>query len=298
MTTFGQLLFAGVSLGSVYALVALGFTVVFKASRVINFAQGEMLAFGAFLTSWLVLSENFPFALALLVGVVVTSGLGLAFQFGVLRFAIGRPDFTIVMLTLGLATVLTSVIPTLWGSNPRTNGDPWGSSAVHAGGLTFNWVQIWSIVTALVVLVAFFLFFNRTRYGLAMRAAASDQEAALSVGIPLGRVFGIAWAMAGLVACIGGVFVAGYPNSLDPTVSNVALLAFPAIILGGIDSTTGAVVGGFVIGVIQELTAGYQPVYLSWLGHNFYLAAPYVVMVLVLLVRPYGLFGSRPAERL
>jgi len=298
VTTFGQLLFAGVSLGSVYALVALGFTVVFKASRVINFAQGEMLAFGAFLTSWLVLSENFPFALALLVGVVVTSGLGLAFQFGVLRFAIGRPDFTIVMLTLGLATVLTSVIPTVWGSNPRTNGDPWGSSAVHAGGLTFNWVQIWSIVTALVVLVAFFLFFNRTRYGLAMRAAASDQEAALSVGIPLGRVFGIAWAMAGLVACIGGVFVAGYPNSLDPTVSNVALLAFPAIILGGIDSTTGAVVGGFVIGVIQELTAGYQPVYLSWLGHNFYLAAPYVVMVLVLLVRPYGLFGSRPAERL
>jgi branched-chain amino acid transport system permease protein len=298
MTTFGQLLFAGVSLGSVYALVALGFTVVFKASRVINFAQGEMLAFGAFLTSWLVLTENFPFALALLVGVVVTSGLGLAFQLGVLRFAIGRPDFTIVMLTLGLATVLASVVPTVWGSNPRTNGDPWGSSAIHAGGLTFNWVQIWSIVTALVVLVAFFLFFNRTRYGLAMRAAASDQEAALSVGIPLGRVFATAWALAGLVACIGGVFVAGYPNSLDPTVSNVALLAFPAIILGGIDSTTGAVVGGFVIGVIQELTAGYQPVYLSWLGHNFYLAAPYVVMVIVLMVRPYGLFGSRPAERL
>jgi branched-chain amino acid transport system permease protein len=298
VTTFGQLLFAGVALGSVYALVALGFTVVFKASRVINFAQGEMLAFGAFLTSWLVLSANLPFGLALLIGVTVTAGLGLAFQFGVLRFAIGRPDFTVVMLTLGLATVLGSVIPTVWGSNPRSNGDPWGSSALHGGGLVFNWVEIWSIITALVVLVAFWAFFNRTRYGLAMRAAASDQEAALSVGIPLGRVFATAWAMAGLVACVGGVFVAGYPNTLDPTVSNVALLAFPAIILGGIDSTTGAVVGGFVIGVIQELTAGYQPQYVAWLGHNFYLAAPYVVMILVLLVRPYGLFGSRPAERL
>ncbi len=201
------------------------------------------------------------------------------------------------MLTLGLAAVLQSAIPTVFGSNPRSNGDPWGSSAVHVAGLVLNWVQIWSITAAVVVLFGFF-WFNRTRYGLAMRAAASDQEAALAVGIPLRRVFALAWALAGLVACVGGVFVAGFPSTLDPTVSNVALLAFPAIILGGIDSTTGAVVGGFAIGAVQELTAGYQPQYLSWLGHNFYLAAPYVVMIVVLLVRPYGLFGTRPAERL
>jgi branched-chain amino acid transport system permease protein len=297
MRTFGQLLFAGIALGSVYALVALGFTVVYKASRVINFAQGEMLAFGAFLTSWLVLSAGLSFWLAFLIGAATTAAIGLAFEFFVLRFAIGRPDFTIVMLTLGLATVLQSVIEPVFGSNPRANGDPWGSSAAHVAGLVLSWVQIWSIVAAVVVLVAFFLF-NRTRYGLGMRAASSDQEAALAVGIPLRRVFALAWALAGLVACIGGVFVAGYPSTLDPTVSNVALLAFPAIILGGIDSTTGAVVGGFAIGAVQELTAGYQPQYLSWLGHDFYLAAPYVVMIMVLLVRPYGLLGSRPAERL
>jgi branched-chain amino acid transport system permease protein len=297
MTTFGQLLFAGVALGSVYALVALGFTVVYRASRVINFAQGELLAFGAFLTSWLVLSGGLSFWLAFLLGVTATAALGMAFQFVVLRYALGRPDFTIVMLTLGLATVLQAVIQTVFGPNPRANGDPWGASAVHAGGLVLNWVQIWSIVAAVVVLVALFAF-NRTHYGLAMRAAASDQEAALAVGIPLHRVFALAWGLAGVVACVGGVFVAGYPSTVDPTISNVALLAFPAIILGGIDSTTGAVIGGFVIGVVQELTAGYQPQYLSWLGHNFYLAAPYVVMILVLLVRPYGLLGSRPAERL
>jgi branched-chain amino acid transport system permease protein len=297
VTTFGQLLFAGIALGSVYALVALGFTVVYRASRVINFAQGELLAFGAFLTSSLVLTSGLSFPIAFLIGVAATAALGLAFEFFVLRFAIGRPDFTIVMLTLGLATVLQAVIDSVWGSNPRANGDPWGSRAVHAGGLVLNWDQIWSIVAALVVLAAFF-WFNRTRYGLAMRAAASDQEAALSVGIRLRRVNAVAWGLAGLVACIGGVFVAGYPSTLDPTISNVALLAFPAIILGGIDSTTGAVIGGFAIGVVQELTAGYQPQYLSFLGNNFYLAAPYVVMIVVLLVRPYGLLGSRPAERL
>jgi len=297
VTTFGQLLFAGIALGSVYALVALGFTVVYRSSRVINFAQGELLAFGAFLTSWLVLSAGLSFWLAFLIGAATTAALGLAFEFCVLRFALGRPEFTVVMLTLGLATVLQAVVDSVWGSNPRANGDPWGASAVHVAGLVLNWDQIWSVVAALVVLGAFF-WFNRTRYGLAMRAAASDQEAALAVGIPLRRVNAAAWALAGLVACVGGVFVTGYPATLDPTVSNVALLAFPAIILGGIDSTTGAVVGGFVIGVVQELTAGYQPQYVAWLGHDFYLAAPYVVMVIVLLVRPYGLFGSRPAERL
>jgi branched-chain amino acid transport system permease protein len=298
MTTFIQLLFAGVALGAVYALVALGFTVVFRASRVINFAQGELLAFGAFFTSWLVINENVPFWLAFLIGLAATAALGLAFQFGVLRFAIGRPDFTIVMLTLGLATVLTSAIPTIWGSYPRSNGDPWGPSAAHLGGITFQWDQIWAIVAALAALVAFFLFNRFSRYGLAMRAAAADQEAALAVGIPLGRVYAIAWALAGAVACLGGVFLAAYPNSLDPTIADSALLAFPAIILGGIDSTTGAVVGGFVIGIIQELVAGYQPAYAAWLGHDFYTAAPYIVMIVVLLVRPYGLFGSRPAERL
>lgn len=298
MKTFVQLLFAGVALGAVYALVAVGFTVIFRASRIINFAQGQMLALGAFFTSWLVIDQGLPFWLALLLGLVTTAALGLAFQFGVLRFSVGQPEFTIVMLTLGLAFVLQAVIPTIWGSYPRANGDPWGNTAVHAGGVAFNWVQIWAIIAALVALGAFFVFNRYSRYGLAMRVAASDQEAAVAVGVPLRRIFGLAWGLAGLVACLGGVFLAGYPNSLDPTISNGALLAFPAIILGGIDSTTGAVVGGFIIGIIQELVAGYQPQDASWLGHNFYIAAPYIVMILVLMVRPYGLFGSRPAERL
>jgi len=295
---FAQLLFAGVALGAIYALIALGFTVIYRASRVINFAQGELLVFGALLVSVLVSTAKFPFWLAFVIGALAAGLVGLLFQLGVLRFALGRPDFTIVMLTLGLASVLNAVLDTTYGDYPRANGDPWGSSAVHSAGLAFSWVKIWTIIAALVVLVGFFVFNRYSRYGLAMRSAAIDPEAALAVGIPLRRVYATAWVLAGIVACVGGVFLGGYPSSVQPAVGNIAFLAFPAIILGGIDSTTGAVVGGFVIGVVEELTAGYQPQYASWLGHNFYLVAPYVLMILVLLVRPYGLFGSRPAERL
>ena len=298
MSTFLELLFAGIALGAVYALIALGFTVVFRASRVINFAQGELLALGAFLVSWLVLDVHMPFWLAFLIGAAGTGLAAFIFQQGVLRFALGRPDFTIVMLTLGLATVLQSLLPTIFGSTGRPNGDPWGSTTLRAGDVALAWVQVWTIVAALVVLVAFWLFNRHSKYGLAMRSAASDPEAALAVGVPLRRVYATAWLLAGVVACIGGVFLGGYPNTVDPNIGNTALLAFPAIILGGIDSTTGAVVGGFLIGIVEELTAGYQPQYASWLGSNFYLVAPYVLMIAVLLVRPYGLFGSRPAERL
>jgi branched-chain amino acid transport system permease protein len=298
VTTFVQLLFAGVALGAIYALVALGFTVVYRSSRVINFAQGALLALGAFVTSWLVLTENLPFWAAFIVGALITGGVGLVFQLWVVRFAIGRPEFTIVMLTLGLAAVIGAVLPTLFGNNPRSNGDVWGSSAVHVGHFEFFWVQVWTIVAAITVLLVYGAFTRYTRYGLAMRSAALDPEAAMAVGIPLRRVYATAWFIAAAVACIGGVFLGGYPNSVSPTMSNIALIAFPAIILGGLDSPTGAIVGGFAIGVIQELVQGYQPQHAPWLGNDFYLIAPYLVMILVLLIRPYGLFGSRPAERL
>lgn len=297
MKTFLQLLVSGVALGSLYALVALGFTVIYRASHVINFAQGELLALGAFFTSDFVLQHGMPFWMAFLISAGVSAVVALMFQVLILRFAVGQPDFSIVMLTLGLAAILAAVIPAAFGPQQRPNGDPWGSSTVHIGGLTLTEVSLWSIGAAIVVLGLFFAFNRYSRYGLAMRAAAIDPEAALSVGIPLRRVYGIAWAMAGALACIGGVFLGGFPNSVDPTISNFALLAFPAIILGGIDSIAGAIVGGFVIGIVQVLVGGYQEQYASWLGHNFNDVAPYILMILVLLIRPYGLFGSRPAER-
>jgi branched-chain amino acid transport system permease protein len=299
MKTFLLLLFSGCALGAVYALVALGFTVIYRASRIINFAQGELLALGALLTSSLVSAHGMSFWLAFLIGAVATALAGLTFQSVVLRFAVGKPDFTIVMLTLGLAAVVNAVLDAAFGAYPRSNGDPWGASVVDIASLRVPWVQVWTIVSAVALLVIFHFLNERTRLGLAMRCAAADPEAAIAVGVRLRRVHAAAWTLAGIVACVGGVFLGGYPNTVSPTaISDVALLAFPAIILGGIDSTTGAVVGGFIIGVIQELTAGYQPQYAAFLGQDFYLVAPYAVMIVLLLIRPYGLFGSRPAERL
>jgi branched-chain amino acid transport system permease protein len=207
---------------------------------------------------------------------------------------LGQPVFVLVMITIGLSIAIDAAIPAIFGGNDRILGDPWGASAVHLGGVTLNWVRIWTVVCTGLVLGLYFVFDRFSRYGLAMRATAADQEAALAVGVPIRRVYALTWAIAGGVAVIGGLFLSGFPSSVNPSLGDVALRAFPAIILGGLDSLPGAVVGGIVIGIVEVLTSGYQP---SWLGNNFSDVAPYVVMIMVLLVRPYGLFGTRPVER-
>jgi branched-chain amino acid transport system permease protein len=295
MSQFMQLLFQGFALGCIYALVALGFTVIYRASQVINFAQGGMLLVGAYLVSVLAVGVNLPFALAVILAVVLLAGGGVLFQMLVLRRVIGQPVFVLVMITIGASIAIDAAIPAIFGANPRVLGDPWGASAVHIGAVTLVWVQIWAIVATVVILALFFAFDRFSRYGLAMRATAADEEASAAVGVPVRRVYALAWAIAGGVAAIGGLFLAGYPNSPNPSLGDVALNAFPAIILGGLESPLGAVIGGIAIGLIEVLTSGYAP---SWLGANFADVAPYIVMIIVLLIRPYGLFGTRPVERI
>jgi branched-chain amino acid transport system permease protein len=294
MTAFLQLLFQGVALGCIYALVALGFTVVYRASKVINFAQGSLLLVGAYLISVLATGLNLPFALAVIAAIALLAAGGAAFQMLVLRRLLGQPVFVLVMITIGLSIVIDSSIPAIFGGNARILGDPWGASAVNVGGVTFNWVRIWTVLCTGLILVAFFAFDRFSRYGLAMRATAADEEAALAVGIPVRRVYALTWAIAGGVAAVGGMFLAGFPSSVNPSLGDVALRAFPAVILGGLDSPPGAVVGGITIGIVEVMASGYSP---GWMGSNFAAVAPYVVMILVLLSRPYGLFGTRPVER-
>jgi branched-chain amino acid transport system permease protein len=294
MTAFLQLLFQGLALGCIYALVAVGFTVIYRASQVINFAQGGLLMVGAYLVSVLATGAGLPFALSVAAAIALLAAGGVAFQVLVLQRVLGQPVFVLVMITIGLSIAVDSAIPAIFGGNARILGDPWGASAVHAGDVTFSWVRIWTVVCTALILAAYFAFDRFSRYGLAMRATASDQEAALAVGVPIRRVYALTWAIAGGVAAIGGVFLSGFPSSVNPSLGDVALRAFPAIILGGLDSLPGAVVGGVVIGIVEVLTSGYAP---GWLGSNFSDVAPYVVMIAVLLVRPYGLFGTRPVER-
>jgi branched-chain amino acid transport system permease protein len=294
MTGFLQLLFQGLALGCTYALIALGFTLIYRATQVINFAQGAMLLVGAYLTSWLAVDRGLPFGLAVAGAMGALAAGGGLFQIGVLRRVRGHSVFARVMITIGLAVAMTASVTAIWGPNARVLGDPWGGSAVDVGGIVVNWVRIWAIVCTAVILGAYFVFDRRSRYGLALRATAADPEAALAAGVPVRRIHALTWAIAGAVATLGGVFLAGFPQSPNPLLGDSALLVFPAIIVGGLESPVGAVIGGIVIAVVEVLTSGYAP---AWTGENFYTVAPYIVMIGVLLVRPYGLFGVRPAER-
>jgi branched-chain amino acid transport system permease protein len=237
---------------------------------------------------------NLPFVLAVLAAIALLAAGGAVFQMIVLQRVLGQPVFVLVMITIGLSIVIDSAIPAIFGGNARILGDPWGASAVNAGGVTFNWVRIWTVLCTGLILALYFVFDRFSRYGLAMRATAADEEAALAVGVPVRRVYALTWAIAGGVAAVGGLFLAGFPSSVNPSLGAVSLRAFPAIILGGLDSPPGAVVGGITIGIVEVLASGYAP---GWLGSDFSAVAPYVVMILVLLIRPYGLFGARPVER-
>ena len=294
MTAFLQLLFQGFALGCIYALVALGFTVVYRASKVINFAQGSLLLVGAYLVSVLATDLNLPFVLAVIAAIALLAAGAAVFQLMVLQRVLGQPVFVLVMITIGLSIVIDSAIPAIFGGNARILGDPWGASAVHLDGVTFNWVRIWTVLCTGLILALYFVFDRFSRYGLAMRATAADEEAALAVGVPVRRVYALTWAIAGGVAAVGGLFLAGFPSSVNPSLGAVSLRAFPAIILGGLDSPPGAVVGGITIGIVEVMASGYAP---GWLGSDFSAVAPYVVMIIVLLLRPYGLFGTRPVER-
>ncbi|HEY0754512.1 MAG TPA: branched-chain amino acid ABC transporter permease [Ktedonobacteraceae bacterium] len=298
MAYFLQLVFAGIALGCIYALIGLGFSIIFKASEVINFAQGEFLLVGTYIVSAGVFVGHLPFLLALVLGIVITVIIGLIFERLILRQMLGRPTFSLLMVTIGLDTILLTGVIVIWGSQPIPAASPFGvTSGFNLGGVHFGTNDLWTIGLTIVLCGLLLVFFRFTRYGLAMRATALDQEAALAVGINVRGVHALAWGMAAGIATIGGVFLAISSFAIAPTLGSAALLAFPAIILGGLDSISGAVVGGIVIGLALDLTAGYESNFAGFLGAGFYEIMPYLLMILVLLIRPYGLFGSRKVER-
>ncbi len=299
MAYFTQLAFAGIALGCIYALIGLGFSIIFKASGVINFAQGELLMVGAYIISSGVFEWHLGFFPALFLGIVLTVAIGLLFERFVLWRMVGRPVFSILMITIGLDILLRTGVTVRWGSNPLPPGTPFEiASGFNFGGVHFGANDLWTIIVTILLCVVLFFFFQSTKYGLAMRATALDQEAALAMGINIRTVSMLAWGISAAIATIGGVFLAAKSVAIDPTLGGVALLAFPAIILGGVDSISGAVIGGIIIGLAEVLTAGYESNFASILGTGFHEIAPYLIMLIVLFIRPYGLFGSRKVERI
>ena len=289
MDVFLQLTVSGLSTGMIYALAAAGFVVIYKASDVINFAQGDFLLFGTYLIFFAVAQTGLPWSLGVLVTVLLAVAVALAIERLVLRPLIGEPIISMIMVTIGLSSVLRAAVNAIWGPAPRSFESFLPAGDVVLGPVVLSAGRLLSIPIALGVLAALWLFFRHTRDGIAMRAIADDQQAALSMGISIPRVFGVAWGLAAASAAIGGIMLASIVG-VSPNVTSIGLRVFPVVILGGLDSIRGAVIGGAIIGLLEVYTGGY-------VGHGLSLVVPYVVLVLVLMIRPYGLFGKEIIER-
>lgn len=295
MTTFLELLLGGLSMGSVYALIALGFVVIFKATEVVNFAHASLLLAGGWVTA--VLHDDIGFWPALAVGVGAAAAVGAAVEFLVMRRYRGQDQSVLAIVTIGVDILITTDLTRRIGTDVLALGDPWGDAVVHLGPVTLPQTRIAAFVSATLLIGAFLLLFRYTAWGVAMRAAAEKPETAALMGVRLGRVSLAAWAVAGALAAVAALFLTVFPTpGLERATSLAALKAFPAAILGGLDSTTGALAGGLIVGVTEAMATGYQG-QLAFLGRGIGDLAPYLVMVVVLLLRPAGLFGTKEPAR-
>jgi branched-chain amino acid transport system permease protein len=292
-----QLVFSGAALGSVYGLLALGFVVVFKATEVVNFSHGGLVMVGAYFTARFRTVNEYPFPVAVLLGVAVAVAVALVVERFFVRPVGKRSIVAAAIMTIGVDVILQTDVTRRLGIDILPIGDPWQSATVELFGITIPQTRVAALVVAVVVLGGLFTWFKFSDWGVAMRATAEDHHTAELMGVRLGRVSARVWLIAAVLATVAGLFLSAFPTpGVSPTTSTVALRAFPAAILGGLDSTGGAVVGGLLIGLAETLTQGYQDD-LSFLGDGFSTVMPYVVMVAVLLVRPTGLFGTKETTR-
>jgi branched-chain amino acid transport system permease protein len=290
---FLQLVVSGIAIGGIYALVALGFVLIYKSTDVLNMAQGEMLMIGAWFSYSLIVDYRIPFIPAFLLTLVFSLVLGLAIERAALRPLIGQPVISVIMVTIGLSIFLRAVVIAIWGTQYQRYPTPIQDSVVNLGPIPVAEVYVWSLVVCLLLVGGLTLGFRFTRMGIAMRAVADDQQAALSVGISVRRVFATAWVISAVVSSIGGILLANI-QGVGIGLSAVGLKALPVSIVGGLDSIPGAIIGGILIGVLENLSAGYLDVPL---GGGVREVVPYVFLVLILLIKPYGLFGKERIER-
>jgi len=290
---FLQLLVQSLAIGSVYSLVALGFVLIYKASSVINFAQGELLMLGAYVCLALIVQFHLPFWAAFLGTMLFSVLLALLLERTVLRPLIGEPVISIIMATIGLSAVFKSMTSAIWGTQIRVFPPIFPDVPVMLGKVALSQVYIYTFLAAMLLMVVFAFFFKFTRLGVAMRATANSHEVALSMGISVKRIFAISWCVSAVVSAIGGILI-GNINGVNITFSAVGLKVFPAVILGGLDSIPGAVLGGLIIGVLENLSGGYLD---RIFGGGVKEVAPFVFLVIILMIKPYGLFGTKEIER-
>lgn len=294
MEFFLQLVLSGLVVGSIYALVGLGFVIIYKSSSILNFAQGEFLMLGAYVCLAIFTGTKVPFAVAFVLTLAFSALLGVLMERVLLRPMIGEPVISVIMLTLGLASVLKAVVQGIWGTDTRPYPEIFPTTPVRIGPLPVSQGYLYSVASVLVLLLLFSVFFKYSRAGIAMRATAFSQQVALSMGISVKRIFALAWSIAAVVSAVGGVLLGGLRGGVDGAFALFGLKVIPVVILGGLDSVAGAIVGGVVMGVLENLAGGYlDPVF----GGGVKEVAPFVALVAILTIRPYGLFGKVKIER-
>ena len=288
-----QIIVSGLATGGVYGLIALGFVLIYKATSVLNLAVGDFMTLGAFICLTVLEKFQAPFYVAFLVTLACAFVLGVAVERVILRPLIGEPVISIIMATIGLALVFKAATAVAWGTQLRSFPPIFPDLPIKLGQVIISQVYIWTFCTAMLLMVAFALFFKFTRLGIAMRATANSHQVALSMGISVKSIFALSWAISAVVSAIGGVLI-GSINGVNITFSDFGLKVFPAVILGGLDSIPGAVIGGLVVGILENLSGGYLS---RVFGGGVKEVAPFVFLVIILMVKPYGLFGTKEIER-
>ncbi|MBP2309246.1 branched-chain amino acid ABC transporter permease [Azospirillum melinis] len=294
MTLLFQLLVNGLIVGALYGVVAMSFVLIYKASRIVNFAQGEFLLIGAWTCWWLLTHWQLPFWIGFPITLAFMLAFGVILQIVVLRPMIGEPIISVIMVTIGLSIVFQAAMKWMFGVFAKPFPQIFASPTVNLFGLEVQTVYVMSLLISILIMAGFGWFFKYSRVGLAMRATAFDQQVAQSLGISVRHMFAMSWAISAMVSAVAGVTV-GVVNGVSSALSFFGIKVFPAVILGGLDSVIGAVVGGLIVGVLENLAHYLDSQWLNW--GNMYEIAPFYVLIAILMIKPYGLFGTKDIER-
>jgi branched-chain amino acid transport system permease protein len=289
-----QLIINGLIVGALYGVVAMSFVLIYKASQVVNFAQGEFLLIGAWVCWWLITAHQIPFFWSMLLTFVFMVIFGILVQVVVLRPLIGEPIISVIMVTIGLSIVFQALMKWMFGVFAQPFPPVFETQQINIGGVQIQTVYLMSLGISLLLMAGFAIFFKYSKYGLAMRATAFDQQVAQSLGISVKNVFAMAWAISAVVSSVAGITV-GIVNGVSSALSFYGIKVFPAVILGGLDSVAGGVLGGLIIGLLEAVAQYVDGQYLHW--GNLYEIAPFYVLIIILMIKPYGLFGTKDIER-
>jgi branched-chain amino acid transport system permease protein len=296
MSYFFQLVVSGVVVGSIYALSALGFVLIYKSSRVLNIAHGQIIASGAFIAYALTVWVGLHIFLSFLLSMVITFFLAMSVERIFLRRLIGEPIISVIMVTIGLMSIIDGLIyMTPFGAGNFSFPEFLPKTPITFWGVSISWTQLVGLVITFIMIGAFSWFFKASTVGISMRAVSDDQLASMSIGISVPKVFGLAWATAGLSAAAAGGIIGNITGLNFDVLHSFGIIVFPVVIVGGLDSIFGAVVAGIIMGLIQQFAAGYLDGNWGLFGTADVL--PYIILLIILLIKPHGLFGIHEIER-